>query len=307
MLDKIRGGFFGVAIGDAMGATVEFMSREEIKQKYGEVNDIIGGGWLNIKAGEVTDDTHMTIAVAEGILANPDDPIEEVGKRFVHWCDTSPRDVGNTCRRAIWQYKHTNDWHVAAQKTAAEFMNRTAANGTLMRTLPISFAYLNDYTKMADQAVAISRMTHWDDRCDTACVVYNYIAANLLNGMTKEDALAKAAQEAKGYFSKLTAGNQIVLEAVETFKDKTYYQLVNNGYVVDTLTSALWNFMNATTFEETVINVINLGDDADTVGAIAGGLAGVYYAYENIPLKWSEHVELIDQLDLISQKMVKID
>lgn len=306
MLDKVKGGFYGIAIGDAMGAAVEFMSRQEIKQQYGEVHDLIGGGWLNIKPGEVTDDTHMTLAVAEGILANTDDPIEEIGKQFVHWCETSPRDVGNTCRRAIWQYKHSSDWHIAAQKTAAEYMNRTAGNGTLMRTLPLSFAYIKDYKNMADKAVAISRMTHWDDRCDTACVVYNYTAANLLKGMRKEVAVEYALKDAKMYFKQLTAGNQIVFEAVENLRKKSYDDLNNDGYVVDALTSTLWNFLNANNFEETVVKVINLGDDADTVGAMAGGLAGCYYGFEQMPKKWTENVELRDNLDVVAEKMTKL-
>ena len=306
MLDKVKGGLFGVAVGDAMGVAVEFMSKEEIKKKYGEVNDLLGGGWMNLKPGEVTDDTHMTLSVAEGILANPNHPIDEVGKRFVQWYDTSPRDVGNTCRRAIWQYKHTEDWHVAAQKTAGEFMNRTAGNGTLMRTLPLSFAYFHDYKNMADKVVEISRMTHWDDRCDTACVIYNYTVANVLKGIDKQEAIDQAILEAKAYFSKLTAGNQIVFEAVENFASKTYDQLVNKSYVVDALVSTLWNFLNGTTYEETITKVINLGDDADTVGAITGGLAGVYYGYAGIPQKWTENIELADQLDIVALKMANM-
>ena len=306
MLNKIKGGFYGVAIGDSMGAVVEFMSREEIKDKYGEVNDLLPGGWLNIKAGEVTDDTHMTLAVASGIISNPDEPLQETGKRFVHWFETSPRDVGNTCRRAIWQYKHTNDWRIAAQKTATEFMNRTAGNGTLMRTLPLSFAYLNDYKNMADKAIAISRMTHWDDRCDTACVIYNYTVGNILQGMSKAEAVASALEEAKKYFEDLTAGNQIVFQAVEDLRSTTYEELKNNGYVVDALVSSLWNFLHADSFEETLVKVINLGDDADTVGAIAGGLAGTYYGFEKIPVKWVEHVELQDELNTVAEKMANL-
>ena len=98
MLDKIKGGLFGLAIGDALGGTTEFMTKEEIKEKYGSVNEIIGGGYWGLKPGETTDDTAMTVAVALGIMANSNHPIEEIGKRFLRWQNSDPKDIGVTIR-----------------------------------------------------------------------------------------------------------------------------------------------------------------------------------------------------------------
>lgn len=99
--DKIKGAFFGVAIGDALGAPLEFMNKKEIQHKYGTVKNMIGGGWLNVDPGEITDDTQMTLAVAKGIIECPDAPEPYVGKYFIDWLKTNPKDVGRTCRVSI--------------------------------------------------------------------------------------------------------------------------------------------------------------------------------------------------------------
>ena len=88
--DRVRGALYGVAIGDAMGGPLEFLDANEIKMRYGQVREMIGGGWLNLKPGEVTDDTQMTLCVAEGILENPNDPVQTIGRRFIEWYGSKP-------------------------------------------------------------------------------------------------------------------------------------------------------------------------------------------------------------------------
>lgn len=95
--DRIAGALYGVAIGDAMGAPLEFMSKDEIARAHGRVTEMIGGGWLNVEPGEITDDTQMTLAVAEGIIENPDDPVKGIGNRFIEWAKSGPKDIGTTC------------------------------------------------------------------------------------------------------------------------------------------------------------------------------------------------------------------
>ncbi len=100
--DKVRGALYGVAIGDALGGPLEFMNAEQIKQKYGgRVTEMVGGGWLSLTPGETTDDTAMTLAVCEGIMENPTAPIEPVGRRFIEWVNTAPKDIGMTCARSV--------------------------------------------------------------------------------------------------------------------------------------------------------------------------------------------------------------
>ncbi|KAF1084758.1 ADP-ribosyl-(dinitrogen reductase) glycohydrolase [Sporotomaculum syntrophicum] len=137
-MDKIKGGLYGVAVGDALGATLEFMDQQQIKQKYVQLRDIVGGGWLNLAPGEWTDDTEMTLAVAEGVLMDPYAPISHVGERFLEWLNTNPSDVGNTISAAHLEYLNLKDWHMAALRIHDKGM-QTAGNGALMRNTPCCF------------------------------------------------------------------------------------------------------------------------------------------------------------------------
>ena len=124
MLDRIKGGLFGVAVGDALGATTEFMSAEEVRERYGKVTDIMGGGYFDLLPGEVTDDTAMTIAVAKGIIRNKENPIAEIGEEFLKWYKTNPPDVGIIIRTVLRRYQ--GDWFAAAVQACEELGGRCA-------------------------------------------------------------------------------------------------------------------------------------------------------------------------------------
>ena len=138
LLGKIKGGLYGVAIGDALGGTTEFMSVREIQARYGYLTEIIGGGVWRLEPGEVTDDTMMTLCVAEGILENPRDPLDAIGVQFMHWYQTRPKDIGNTIRHTFENVE--GNWFEAAYVTHIE-LGQSAGNGSLMRCLPVALAY----------------------------------------------------------------------------------------------------------------------------------------------------------------------
>ena len=137
-INRIKGALFGVAVGEALGAPAEFMSAEEIKREHGTIRRMIGGGWLNVKPGEVTDDTQMTLAVAKGICENPDSPIEAIGRHFVRWAQSGPKDIGNTCHASILtatrlandaRSPSTRNWFDASLATHNAFGGQSAGNG----------------------------------------------------------------------------------------------------------------------------------------------------------------------------------
>ena len=178
--DSIRGAMFGVAVGDALGAPLEFMSAKSIQQQHGTVRDMIGGGWLNVLPGEVTDDTQMTLAVAHGIVDSPRDPIEAIGRYFVKWYNSSPKDVGATCassiRSAICAARQKQsptkaDWKRASKVTHNLTAGRTAGNGSLMRTAYVGL-YYSDEQEIRQKAYDISRMTHYDEDTAIDCAAY---------------------------------------------------------------------------------------------------------------------------------------
>jgi ADP-ribosyl-[dinitrogen reductase] hydrolase len=263
MLDKIKGGLIGFAIGDAMGVATEFMTPGDIKEKYGIVKDVLGGGVFNFKRGETSDDTAMTMAVAEGIIANSLNPVEEMGKQFLKWRDTQPKDIGITIRNVFWNYK--GDWLHAAETTHKALGGMSGGNGTLMRCLPIVLAY-TDLQKIEELTIQQSKMTHYDDVAAEACVIYNRIAKRLLDG-----------EELK---------KSILTEIKNTPYDLDYSHEPNcppSGYVVHTMRWVIYWLLTSDTFSEVVISATNKGGDSDTIAAIAGGLKGIEIGYNKLP------------------------
>jgi ADP-ribosyl-[dinitrogen reductase] hydrolase len=309
-LAQVRGGIYGVAIGDALGATLEFMERDEIKAKYGVLRDLIGGGWMDLRAGEWTDDTEMTLAVAEGILENKEEPMEPIGKRFLEWEAGDPRDIGYTVSASIEAYKILKDWHKGAF-AVNELDVLTAGNGSLMRTLPIAFAYKTP-VEIYKRAIAISRMTHWDLQAGLCCAYYCILARELFNKEPLE-----ALEVAWDVVDSLTQGEDrkslkplidIALHQPVQIAELDEDDLLPSGYVIPSFQCALWAFLTQENFRETLVAAVNLGGDADTVGAIAGGLAGTYWGFDAIPKEWLSKFdnEQSQRLDLAARGLWKL-
>lgn len=275
-LDRILGGLFGVACGDALGGTLEFYSKKEGKEEYGYLKDIIGGGVWNLEPGEVTDDTMMTIAVAEGILEKPEDPIERIGEKFLNWYRSNPKDIGNTVKAAIEGYKIHGDWRRASAYAHEQLAGRSAGNGTLMRCLPVAL-YYDDFEKMIKITKVQSRLTHFDKKAEKACEIYNTIVYNYLKGEEKISTIESVVKDYDEYEEILSTSKR---------------ELNPSGYVVDTLMCALWCFANTSNPEDAVCEAVNLYGDSDTIGAVTGGLAGVYYGIDAIPQRWREKILL---------------
>ena len=286
MLDRIKGGLFGVAIGDALGATTEFMSAEEVRRTYGKVTDIIGGGYFRLKPGEVTDDTAMTIAVAKGIIRNKENPIVEIGEEFLRWYKTDPPDVGNIIRTVFSLYD--GDWFDAAYRACEELGGRCAGNGSLMRCLPIALAYA-DREKMEEITALHSRMTHADDEATEACLIYNRIAFRLLRG-------------------------EKLLEAIQSEVAHTRYEPLltaapscpPDGYVVNTMNWVFHWLLRCESFEDVVISAANMGEDSDTIAAIAGGLKGLEVGYRQLPSRFTEKIVCADELEVLAIQLANV-
>jgi ADP-ribosyl-[dinitrogen reductase] hydrolase len=262
MLDKIKGGLVGFAIGDAMGVATEFMTPDEIKEKYGVVTDILGGGIFGFERGETSDDTAMTIAVARGIFANPHSPIEDIGREFLKWKETGPKDIGITVASTFRNYK--DDWFTAAEATHDQ-LGQSGGNGTLMRCLPIVLAY-SDPQKIEELSILQSKMTHFEDSASEACVIYNRIARRVLLGEDLKES--------------------ILTEIKHSTYDIDYSKEPDcrpSGYVVHTLKWVLYWLLNRDSFRDVIIGAVNMGDDSDTIAAIAGGLKGIEVGIRELP------------------------
>lgn len=285
--NQIKGALYGVAVGDALGAPLEFMSAEEIRQRHGHVSEMIGGGWLNVRPGEITDDTQMTLCVARGILAAPEAPVKEIGKQFIEWLRTGPKDVGGTCsssiRRAIshgGDAPSPVDWLTASKETDMATGGRSGGNGSLMRTVYVPCYYYED-DDIRRKAKDISTMTHYDPVAAEACMVYCRVIGNILN---------KRKYYTRWQYLMETVYHSRFAEAL-----RPTFQPNPTGYVVDSMNAAIWS-VNKSRYQHDAFRVaietaVNLGGDADTIGAITGGIAGALYGYSRIPESW---VELLD-------------
>jgi len=272
--DKVHGALLGVAVGDALGAPLEFMTVAEIIDKHGgPVRDMIGGGWLNIAPGEITDDTQMTLAVAEGIVENPRNPTPGIGQRFIEWHDSNPKDIGNCCKAAILSAKMAGarsyeQWYAVAQLVDEMTGGQTAGNGALMRTVYPAIYY--DYvTDAAEASCRISDMTHYSRHSRQA--VKDYACAIAAAILYENDA------ESKRWANHF-------IERIECFLNGRPAE--PTGYCIDTIVCAHNSIMDTESFEDAVISAVNLGGDADTIGAVTGGLAGAIYGAAAIPTRW---------------------
>jgi len=273
MINRYEGAMLGVAVGDALGAPLEFMSADEIRRKHGTVREMIGGGWLHVEPGEVTDDTQMTLAVAEGIASGAESVEREVGLNFLRWYRTHPKDIGGTCRSVLAEMDSReradkSDWHDAAETVHVQTFGQTAGNGALMRTIYPALYYQRD--KAREIAVNVAWMTHWH-KISTDTVLFYTEAVNAIVNSDWSPAEAKEQAEA-------------IMEGFVFGIDRTNPE--PSGYSAASLVCAMNAIRDTGSFEDALVAAVNMGGDADTIGAITGGLAGAIYGSNGIPLRW---------------------
>lgn len=267
--ERVKGAIYGFAIGDAMGAVAEFETAESIKRKYGRITEILGGGWLKLKPGEVTDDTQMTFCIFEAMIdyavgkeivgkANEDfsislipEPVllDCIKEHFIEWKKSGPKDIGNLCLNGI---------SLLEQGLSPKYDPEALGNGSLMRALP--FALAGNEELNVEQGL----LTHNNNKCTEAIIAYTGVMQALLNG---------------------NECNLLV--------DPKIWLQNPSGHVMNTYSNAkYWAFRPDTKcFRDAIEGAVNDGGDADTIAAITGSLAGARFGYDNIPVEWIETLD----------------
>lgn len=290
MQNNFAGCLLGLAIGDALGAPVEFLSAEEIKQKHGRVTNYLGGGWLNLKPGEYSDDTALMLCIARSIVERKGSDPEDIGRRFLKWLAGNPKDIGQITLTALQELKKGAPWQIAGKLAHEKLGGMSAGNGSIMRCAPLGLLHFRNEKKLIRDSLDSSLITHWDPRACWGTVALNLAIARLVQGK-KEGLLAGVA----GKIEEPETRGAVL--SVATIK-KT--DLVPSGFVLDTLKCALWCFMNTDSLESAIVEAVNLGGDADTVGAVCGALAGAYYGREAIPQRWLEPLAGRDEIERLA-------
>ena len=278
--DRISGGLLGVAAGDALGATLEFMSPAAITRRYGVHREITGGGAFRWRPGQGTDDTDLTWAVLAAYLNGPY-ALERAADHMLEWYHRRPRDIGGATSRALGRLDRSGD-----PRTSGNTGERSCGNGSLMRCLPTALARPHAAVRRRELA-EISAVTHAHVKCIDSCLAYGEIVDALLLGAEVPDALARA----RRLHLHPTVG-----EALHIDPDLPVERLHTSGYVIHSLGCAVWAIQQDLTFEEVIVALVNRGDDSDTTGAIAGGLVGVLQGAEAIPNRWRRRLEYHDRL-----------
>lgn len=297
MDDRILGAMYGLALGDALGATTEFLSRSEVRRRYPQGHrEIIGGGAFRWAPGQVTDDTDMALCVMRGLRdAGLEAPlskiVDSVGAEFMKWRARNPPDIGNIVRLALDTFARVGDWKIVARAVQADRGEYAAGNGALMRTLPISLFWPQDIERVKAVSLALTHMTHPHPEAEWCSMAYNVFVCGLLDGHSAKASWAKAVAavplEGTGLQKLAWRFADIPNELLRMDENV----IRSSGYCVDTLEAALFCFFTTESAEDCIVKAANLGDDADTVAAVAGGIAGAHYGRGALPSRWMEKLE----------------
>jgi ADP-ribosyl-[dinitrogen reductase] hydrolase len=288
-----RAPLLGLAVGDAVGTSVEFRARGT----FPPVTDMGGGGPFGLKPGQWTDDTSMALCLAASLCErNGFDPRDQMD-RYLRWMREGYMsstgccfDIGSTTASALRRYRETRDPFAGSTDPLS------AGNGSIMRLAPIAIFYSPDIDAVERYAADSSRTTHGAAECVDACRLLGRILCRALAGASKDELLLSDAKT-------FTGAAKIEAIARGTYRSKGEDDIRGSGYVVDCLEAALWCFDRTDTFRDAILAAVNLGDDADTTAAVCGQVAGAYYGESAIPPEWLEKlamrqeiVELADRL-----------
>lgn len=294
MKNRIESGLFGVAIGDALGVPVEFKSREKLKQN--PVVDMMGFMSWNQPPGTFSDDSSLAFCTAESLCKGYD--IEDMALTFVKWMQEGywgahhkVFDIGGTTKHSLARVVKGE-----SARNSGNFFEEDNGNGSLMRILPLVF-YLqkeNDIEVIYKKVKEVSSITHAHFRSVFSCFIYVVYCLEILKDKDKFEAY-KEMQNVLSEFLKDKKYNPVEIQLFEKILKNDIWTYPENeirasGYVLHSLEASFWCFLNSDSYGETVLKAVNLGEDTDTTGAIAGGLAGIYYGIENMPQKWIDNL-----------------
>ena len=285
--DRYRGALLGLAVGDAVGTTLEFKP----PGTFEPITDMVGGGPFGLVPGQWTDDTSMALCLAESLVEQQAfDPVDQM-KRYVRWWREGYLsstgtfiDIGGTVRSALSHFESTGE------PLSGSTDPYSAGNGSIMRLAPVPLFFANDPEKAIMVSGMSSRTTHGAQTAVDACRYLGGLIVGAVQGASKEELLSDHYSPVPGYWKAHPLCAEIDAIASGSFREKEPPGIKGSGYVVESLEAALWAFHHGNSFKEGCLLAVNLGDDADTTGAVYGQLAGAFFGIEGIPEAWRTRV-----------------
>ena len=300
--DRYHGALLGLAAGDALGTTLEFTRKGQVEP----IDDMIGGGPFGLPPGYWTDDTSMALCLAESLVERDAfDPHDQMTRyvrwwREGHWSSTGKCfDIGNATRAARARFEADGD------PFAGSMDPHSAGNGSLMRLAPVALRYANDPAQAVRYAADSSRTTHAAREAVDACRYFAALLVGALKGHDKSDLLSHRCAPPGVDWSVEPLAPSIDAIATGRFRQKSEREIRASGYVVHTLEAALWAFSRTSDFRDGALLAVNLGEDADTTGAVYGQLAGAYYGAHAIPESWRSKVVKREQIEGLASALLE--
>ena len=291
--DRFLGCLLGLAVGDAVGTTLEFRPRGS----FTPITDMLGGGPFRLEPGQWTDDTSMALCLASSLVEKGGfDPSDQM-HRYVKWHEegywsVTGRcfDIGGTTSRALVRFKRTGDPFAGSSDP------HSAGNGSIMRLAPVPMCFARDLGQAVRHSAESSRTTHGAEECIDACRFFGAMLVRALTGATKEDVLTA---DAKGF----SGAAKIVDIARGAYRSKAERAIIGSGYVAESLEAALWCFDETDSYDAAVLRAANLGDDADTTAAVCGQVAGAFYGVQGIRPAWLEKLAMRAEIEDLASKL----
>lgn len=280
--ERFRGTLLGLAVGDALGAPAEYLTPDQIVERWGVLTEMMGGGPHEVGAGETTDATAMALCLAESLASCGEFSPADVVQRYLDWFCSNPKDVALTVRACMLGIKAGTSLDLASRRAHEILGHPIAGNSSLMRCAPIALRYFCDPDARRDVSLRESLLTHWDRLAGWVCVAFTELLVAAMHGQLRRRLLAVAsALEEQDLRVSATLREAAVAEPEE---------IHSSSSVLETLKSSVWSTLQAHSFEEAVIIAVNLGNDSGTTGAVTGALAGALFGERGIPERWLAHL-----------------
>lgn len=309
-IELVRSGIWGVCVGDALGLPVQFKNRNYLKKN--PVSDMIGFGTFNLLPGSWSDDTSLTLCLAESLSRGYD--LDDIAANFMKWFQNgyltpynTAYDIGNSTSSSIRRLLNGT-----SPLNSGDANIEANGNGSLMRILPLVYLFhfnKTDEAKKYKTIKEVSSVTHAHPLSVISCFIYIDYALEILQKQSINDSFKKVIADKNKYYQYLTQSEQVYFHNIfeKDLKNFSEPQIKSSGFVIHSLEATFWCLLNFNSYQEVVIKAVNLGEDTDTTAAIAGGIAGLYYGYNSIPAKWTSIIpkakEINEVCDLLANSL----
>ncbi|GGL64310.1 ADP-ribosylglycohydrolase [Halocalculus aciditolerans] len=279
---------------------MEFGSASAIAAEYGRLDEMVGHGTWNQPAGTITDDTEQALCIARSLVERQGFDPADVAERFVAWYDSDPFDIGRMTMRSLSRLKHGDAWDEAGQQVWEDSLEgQNAGNGSVMRCAPLAVPYATDWERLTEVSRQSSQITHADPRCTYGCAVLNLTIAGLLDDA--DEPLREALDDVE-----TNAPDELIGALRPLARGETPDTLETSGYVVHSLQTALHDGLVAESAEEAIVTAVNRGGDTDTIGAIAGAVAGARFGAAQLPERWLTAIDETGEIDALTERLVEV-